>query len=101
MALVVSDSPRTWLRLEDVTADFLYLRLHGATRLYRSGYSPGGKRIKTWRAGGIPAGSQLASGRSPPHRSSRDVYCYFDNTDAKVRAPANARQLAQLLAQRR
>ena len=93
-----------WTHL--VTADFLYLRLHGATRLYRSGYSPAalarwGKRIKTWRAGGIPAGSQLASGRSPPHRSSRYVYCYFDNTDAKVRAPANARQLAQLLAQRR
>lgn len=33
IALVVSDSPRLWPRLEDVTADFLYLRLHGARRL--------------------------------------------------------------------
>jgi uncharacterized protein YecE (DUF72 family) len=106
VALVVSDSPKTWLRLEDVTADFLYLRLHGATRLYKSGYSPAalvrwGRRIRTWQAGGVPAGSQLASGRAPPHRSSRDVYCYFDNTDAKVRAPANARQLAQRFGQPR
>ena len=105
VALVVSDSPDKWPRLEDVTADFVYLRLHGDTQLYSSGYGPEalaywGERIDTWRAGGTPTGGQLASSRGPPVRAARDVYCYFDN-DAKVRAPADARALAQRLGQRR
>ena len=37
VALVVSDAP-DWPRFEDVTADFVYLRLHGDQRLYESGY---------------------------------------------------------------
>ena len=40
IALVVSDTPGKWLQLQDVTADFLYLRLHGARQLYASGYTP-------------------------------------------------------------
>lgn len=38
-ALVVADTAGRWPYLEDVTADFLYLRLHGDAQLYVSGYS--------------------------------------------------------------
>jgi uncharacterized protein YecE (DUF72 family) len=102
VALVVSDSPGKWLRLEDVTADFVYLRLHGATRLYQSGYAAQSlarwaERIDTWRAGGTPADSALACPQRTGARAAHDVYCYFDNTD-KLRAPADARNLAKRLA---
>jgi uncharacterized protein YecE (DUF72 family) len=87
VALVVSDAPG-WPRFEEVTADFLYLRLHGAEELYSSGYDSAAldlwaERIGRWAAGALPAQNQR----------SRDVYVYFDN-DAKVRAPADARALA-------
>ena len=39
IALVVADTGERWPQPYDVTADFLYLRLHGATELYRSRYS--------------------------------------------------------------
>ena len=102
VALVVSDTPRRWLRLQDVTADFLYLRLHGATRLYGSGYAPAtlkrwGKRIEAWRLGAEPAQAERASTVAAPSCRARDVYCYFDNTDLKLRAPRDARTLARYL----
>jgi uncharacterized protein YecE (DUF72 family) len=88
VALVVSDAP-DWPCFEEVTADFLYLRLHGAQELYSSGYDDAAlefwtERIARWSAGDEP-GDIL-----------RDVYAYFDN-DAKVRAPADARALAARL----
>src|SRR5690606_41241153 len=39
VALVVSDTPDRFPYVEEVTAGFMYLRLHGDTELYRSGYS--------------------------------------------------------------
>jgi uncharacterized protein YecE (DUF72 family) len=99
VALVVSDAPN-WPRFEDVTADFLYLRLHGARELYASGYDGEAldfwaARIARWAAGGEP---EEVHRLGPParRRRSRDVYAYFDN-DAKVRAPADALALAARL----
>ncbi|MBV9345442.1 MAG: DUF72 domain-containing protein [Gammaproteobacteria bacterium] len=102
IALVVSDTPQRWPRLEDVTADFLYLRLHGARELYRSGYGRTAlmrwaERIQAWRAGAEPADAVRASGEAPRALAARDVYCYFDNTDDKLRAPEDARALARRL----
>jgi uncharacterized protein YecE (DUF72 family) len=99
VALVVSDAPN-WPRFEDVTADFLYLRLHGAKELHASGYDGEAldfwaARIARWAAGGEP---EEVHRLGPParRRRSRDVYAYFDN-DAKVRAPADALALAARL----
>ena len=39
VALVVADTATKWPYFEDVTADFMYLRLHGDEELYASGYS--------------------------------------------------------------
>jgi uncharacterized protein YecE (DUF72 family) len=99
IALVVADTAGKWPYLEDVTADFMYLRLHGDKELYASGYSPHaldrwGERILAWSHGGEPVDAQRASPRPPPRRAARDVYCYFDN-DIKVRAPFDAEALAR------
>ena len=51
--------------------------------------------IAAWRDGGEPKDA-VRVGAAPAKRASRDVFCYFDNTD-KVHAPRNAARLAALL----
>ncbi|MEO6928454.1 MAG: DUF72 domain-containing protein [Casimicrobiaceae bacterium] len=100
VALVVADTAGRWPEYLDVTTDFVYVRLHGASELYRSGYSDAqidmwAARIDRWRQGSIAEGPRIARAAAKA-RSGRDVFCYFDNTD-KVHAPHNAqRLLAQL-----
>jgi len=98
VALVVADTAGKWPDYEDVTAGFMYLRLHGEQELYASGYTPESldhwaARIRAWAAGGQPGDARLIAGLAPPRRASRDIYCYFDN-DVKVHAPYDARSLA-------
>ena len=100
VALVVADTAGKWPLLEDVTSDFLYLRLHGDKELYASGYSDAAldrwaERIEAWSAGREPRDARRA-GPAPRGRRSRDVYCYFDN-DIKVRAPFDADRLSSKL----
>lgn len=101
-ALVFADSV-DWPYAEDLTADFVYLRLHGAQELYASGYDEAAlarwaARLERWRAGDAPQDARLAAPDSaPPRRNSRDAYVYFDN-DAKVRAPFDAMALRARLA---
>ena len=83
IGLVVAETARRWPMMFDITADFVYVRLHGDTELYKSGYSSKAldrwaERIRTW--------SRL-----------REVYCYFDNTDVKLRAPVDAQTLMRKL----
>jgi uncharacterized protein YecE (DUF72 family) len=97
IALVVADTAGKWPLLEDLTADFVYVRLHGDTELYASGYTPEAleawaARIDAWRCGGEPADARHASAKPAAKRARRDVYCYFDN-DMKVRAPFDAQAL--------
>jgi len=85
IGLVVADTAGRWPFLDDVTADFVYARLHGDEELYVSGYTPAAlaawaKRVRRWRA-------------------RHDVYVYFDN-DAKVHAPFDALALAARVAGR-
>ncbi len=54
------------------------------------------ERIRCWSAGAEPSGARRIVDEPAPPRPSRDVYCYFDNTD-KVEAPDNARRLMQKL----
>lgn len=83
-ALVFADTAGKFGYAEVLTADFIYIRLHGSTQLYVSGYddeelASWSARIRQWRAG-----------------ARRDAYIYFDN-DAKVHAPRDARRLAAML----
>ena len=59
VALVVADTAGKWPYLEDVTADFMYLRLHGDKQLYASGYTEAAlerwsERIRAWQRGREP-----------------------------------------------
>ncbi|MEC3890480.1 DUF72 domain-containing protein [Xanthomonas campestris] len=100
VGVVVADTAGKFPYLEDVTADFVYLRLHGDAQLYASGYSDHaldrwGARIAAWAAGGEPSDAQRVGPRASK-RARREVYCYFDN-DMKVHAPFDARGLMQRL----
>jgi uncharacterized protein YecE (DUF72 family) len=112
IAWVVADTPRprstgsgrAWPLFEDVTADFVYMRLHGSTELYNSRYTSGelarwAACMRAWAEGTQPPDARLISKEAPPARASRDVYCYFDNTD-KLHAPDNARELMEMLGAR-
>ena len=98
-ALVFADTAGLWPYAEDLTSDFIYIRLHGASELYTSGYSDKeldhwAERIRSWSQGRQPRDAALITTSSPPRRAQRDVYVYFDN-DRKVRAPFDAMRLAE------
>ena len=83
VAAVIADTAGKWPQFDAVTADFVYVRLHGAQELYVSGYTDAelanwAGRIRAWLDRGL------------------DVYTYFDN-DVKVRSPYDAMALARLL----
>jgi uncharacterized protein YecE (DUF72 family) len=82
VAVVVADTAGKWPDFDEVTADFVYVRLHGEHELYASGYDDASlarwaARIRAWAKKG-------------------DVYCYFDN-DIKVRAPFDAKRLMEMV----
>jgi len=80
-AFVVADTAGTFPYAEEVTADFVYVRLHGSRQLYVSGYAD--DELDSWAA-------KITRWR----RARRDVYVYFDN-DAKVHAPFDAMRLRE------
>ncbi len=99
VALVCADTV-SWPRLMDLTADFVYCRLHGSEELYVSGYDDASldawaMRVIAWAEGREPEDAErvLPALETPPPPEGRDVFVYFDN-DAKVRAPADAASLA-------
>ena len=83
IGMVVADSAGQWPTFEDVTSNLVYVRLHGDTELYASGYSPEAldrwaEKVRAWDAAGL------------------DVVVYFDN-DARVHAPFDAIALQERL----
>lgn len=83
IAFVVADTAGKWPLVEEVTSDFMYVRLHGADELYVSGYTDEAldnwaEKVRRWTESGL------------------DTYVYFDN-DAKVHAPYDATNLMRRL----
>src|SRR2546423_9632720 len=79
-----------WPLLFDVTADFVYCRLHVSEQLYANGYESEAlevwaKRTVMWSQGGELRDDECAHPKKA-HKAARDVFVYFDN-DAKVYAP--------------
>ena len=101
IALVIAETAGKWPMLQDITADFAYLRLHGDRELYRSGY--GAAALTRWSTRIIA----LNRGKESPGErrisevrlasKPREVFCYFDNTDFKLRAPVDAQSLMRML----
>jgi uncharacterized protein YecE (DUF72 family) len=83
VGLVVADTAGKWPLLREVTSDFAYVRLHGDTELYASGYDA--EALDQWAA----SVREWAD-------AGADVYVYFDN-DMKVRAPYDAMALSERL----
>jgi uncharacterized protein YecE (DUF72 family) len=101
VGLVVADTAGRWPLLEDVTADFVYVRLHGDVELYASGYTDRSldawaAKIRAWAQGRTPAGARLVAPAVPRRTAGRDVFVYFDN-DARGYAPFDAIALARQL----
>lgn len=98
-ALVFADTAGLWPYAEDLTADFIYIRLHGASELYTSGYNDTeldhwGARIQKWASGSQPQDAALITSDPLLKPAQRDVFVYFDN-DRKVHAPFDAMRLAE------
>jgi uncharacterized protein YecE (DUF72 family) len=72
------------LSLKRVTADFVYIRLHGPGGAYEGKYDA--RALRGW-----------ADAISSWEREGKDVYCYFDNDQAGY-AAENALELKRLLA---
>lgn len=100
VAIAFSDAS-TWPYTEEVTAGFVYVRLHGPGEVYTSGYSSKqlrrwAERIERWRGADEVDDAVRITDLAAPRRKSRDVYVYFDN-DAGGYAPHNAQELMSLL----
>lgn len=99
--LVVADTAGKWPFMEDVTADFIYIRLHGDEELYVSGYTDAAldtwaKKIQLWSSGKEPRDAKrIAEPVSKPPKQ-RDIFVAFDN-DVKVHAPFDAIGLSKRL----
>jgi len=101
VALVFSHTDGRWPYVEEITAHFVYVRLHGPGELYASNYDARAEelwaeRVLAWHSGSEPGNAVRITARPPPRRRARDVWVFFDNTD-KRHAPANARSLMQRL----
>jgi uncharacterized protein YecE (DUF72 family) len=101
IALVVADTAGKWPLMDDVTSDFVYVRLHGDAELYVSGYTPEAlsawaEKIAAWRDGHDAPHARLHAPAFEKRVTHRDVYAYFDN-DVKTHAPYDAMSLAHRL----
>lgn len=86
VAVCISDAS-DWPMWEQVTTDFVYVRLHGHSHTYHSAYAK--RSLETWAK---KARAWLAQGR--------DVHVYFDNTDAGA-APRDAMTFRSLVTSKR
>lgn len=82
IAWTIADSPK-YPKAEVVTADFVYIRLHGSKILFASKYTK--KELK-----------DLAQKIKKWLKQKKDVYCYFNN-DVKGYAIENAKDLLKHL----
>lgn len=76
IALVVADTAGKWPFMEDVTADFIYIRLHGDEQLYVSGYTDEALDLWAKRSGaGIREATHPRRRRRPllPRRARSDA----------------------------
>lgn len=100
VALVCADTV-DWPRLMDLTADFVYCRLHGSAELYRSRYGKAdlkswAARIETWALGEPMRDGEFAGDPNAASLQPREVFLFFDNTD-KRHAPGDAAALMRML----
>jgi uncharacterized protein YecE (DUF72 family) len=102
VALVVADSVK-WPVMMDVTADFVYCRLHGSEKIYPDGYTDDAidtwaRRMIAWSRGEEVSDGTRVHPEPGAQRPARDVFVYFDD-DNKERAPFDAQRLSKRIAE--
>ncbi len=80
VAFCISDTAGRYPYAEAVTADFVYIRLHGSRKLYASDYNE--EELQAWA--------------EKIRQWKRETYIYFDN-DFGGYAPKNAARLKEIL----
>lgn len=100
IAVVFADSGKSSPYCEDLTSDFVYLRMHGDKPTQKKGYSllelkRLAKKIELWSNGKQPRGAQTVS-KGKPTPGEKDIFVYFDN-NATETAPIDALRLTKLL----
>lgn len=80
IALCIADTAERYPYCEEITADFVYIRLHGSRKLYASKYSE--EELRTWAEKIVVW--------------NRDTFVYFDN-DFEGYAVDNAGRLREIL----
>jgi len=102
VAMVVADSVK-WPVMMDVTADFVYCRLHGSDKVYPDGYTEAAidtwaKRMIAWSRGEEVTDGNRIHPEPGPTQDARDVFVYFDD-DNKERAPFDAQSMSRRIAE--
>jgi uncharacterized protein YecE (DUF72 family) len=100
VAVVFAHSGEKSPYTEDLTADFIYMRMHGQEAKYKKGYTAEtlnwlSKRVSQWTHGSQPADAHCVS-KAKPKKIARDAFVYFDN-EAKDYAPHDAQALCARL----
>lgn len=95
-AWVIADSPR-YPKTEEVTADFIYIRMHGSKVLFSSKYTKKELQDLAQKIRTLSSTGTLAAVHSLKkwQKQGLDIYCYFNN-DAQGFAIENAKQLLKL-----
>ena len=101
IAFVFADSAGKWPYAEDLTSDFVYIRLHGEKVLYSGHYGKDSlewwaNRIRHWEDGRQTKDAKTVRSSRLAVAGRKDVYLYSDN-DQKVCAPRDAKQLIKML----
>jgi uncharacterized protein YecE (DUF72 family) len=86
VATVYADTAGRWPKVDEDTASYRYVRLHGDRELYASGYTD--RALHQW--------AERCRGWA---EAGQDVFCYFDN-DMKGYATHDAKRLIALLSSR-
>ncbi|MGA3031640.1 MAG: DUF72 domain-containing protein [Terracidiphilus sp.] len=102
IAVVVADTEK-WPRMMDITANFVYCRLHGNEEQYPNGYDAEGidswaHRVLAWSRGEEVTDGERVHPEPGSKQALRDVFVYFDD-DVKVRAPFDAQAMTRRIAE--
>lgn len=100
VAFVLAHEGKRCPYTEDLTADFVYARLHGEGKSYAKGYpdkeiARWAEKIEAWNRG-KQSKDAILLGSAKPVKAKRDVFVYFSN-EAKVYSPTGALKLLKKL----
>ena len=92
IGLVVADTVE-WPLLMDITADFVYCRLHGSEQLYVSGYDPEAidawaRRVVQWSQGGEVEDGRKASAVEGPNQPRPAMFTSTSTTTPRCERPS-------------